>query len=166
MSIQDIAKQISEWPLSVAIREGDYSFPIIECFHVLALALVFGSIAAVDLRLIGVSARNVPVSKLASNVLPVTWTAFAVAVVTGALMFIATPNRYIINFSFQMKLILLALAGLNMAAFHLTTWKRVNAWDLQMPPPLAARLAGGLSLLIWIAIIFFGRWIGFTLARA
>jgi hypothetical protein len=54
------------------------------------------------------------------------------------------------------------LAGVNMAAFHFGAYRRVHEWDEIHPPPRAARLAGTLSIALWIGVIFFGRWIGFT----
>jgi hypothetical protein len=66
------------------------------------------------------------------------------------------------NFEFRMKFLALFLAGLNMLVFHFGPFRRVASWDLRQPPPVAARVAGGLSLLLWILVIFYGRWVGFT----
>ena len=72
----------------VAIRENDSLFPWIESFHVLAITLVVGSIAIVDLRLIGMSSLDRALTRLTKEVLPVTWIAFCGAVITGLLLFI------------------------------------------------------------------------------
>ena len=54
------------------------------------------------------------------------------------------------------------IAGLNMAVFHIFTFKSVAHWDRDVPTLLGAKIAGGLSMLCWIVVVFCGRWIGFT----
>jgi hypothetical protein len=152
--------------IATAVR-GDTSgsewlFPIIETAHVLALAVVFGSVAMLDLRLLGIASRGVSVQKLSREVLPWTWSAFVLAAIFGTLMFISKAETYFNNFEFRMKFLALSLAGLNMLVFHLGPFRRVAHWDPRQPPPAVARVAGGLSLLLWILVIFYGRWVGFT----
>jgi hypothetical protein len=137
-------------------------FPTVETLHVIALALVFGSIVSVDLRLVGLASRNSAVSKLSNEVLPYTWTAFICAVITGTLLFISKAHSYFHNLEFQLKFLCMFLAGANMAVFHLGAYRRVLEWDNKLPPPSGARAAGGVSIMLWIGVIFFGRWIGFT----
>jgi len=160
--IYDAARWVDSTSLSRVIREGTYYFAVIECFHVLSLTIVMGAIAAVDLRLLGISARNIPVRKYCSQLLPVTWTAFLISVVTGTLLFISNSSHYIADFPFQMKMLLMALAGMNMLVFHRFIWETVDQWGNRISPPPAARIAGGLSLSLWLCVIFFGRWIGFS----
>lgn len=140
----------------------EWSFPIIETVHVFALATVFGSIVMIDLRLLGISSRDSLVSKLSQEVLPWTWIAFAVAVLSGSLMFVSKATIYWHNTQFQLKFLAMFLAGLNMLAFHFGVNRRLAQWDAQLPTPLAARVAGGLSVALWIFVLFMGRWIGFT----
>ena len=78
-------------------------------------------------------------------------------------MFVSRPDAYLENLPFRLKLVFLALAGLNMAAFHLFAYRSVAAWDKDRPTLWAAKVAGGLSLTFWIAVVAFGRWIGFTI---
>ena len=141
---------------------GEWAFPIIETVHVIALALVFGTIAMVDLRMLGLTSRNVRMSKLANEVLPWTWSAFVVAAISGSLMFICKADTYWNNFETRAKFLCMALAGVNMAIYQLGLHKRVAEWDNTLPPPGAVRLAGALSLTLWTGVVFFGRWIGFT----
>lgn len=137
-------------------------FPIIETCHVLALAVVFGSIAMVDLRLLGLTTRDSAVSRLSADILPYTWVAFSVAVLTGSLMFLSRATTYFYNWAFLLKMLCLALAGVNMLIVNFGAYRRVLDWDLQLPPPASARAAGATSLLLWTAVIVFGRWIGFS----
>ncbi len=162
MNLLEICARIEESALGIAIAESDWLFPTLETMHVLALTLVVGSIAMLDLRLLGVSSKKLGVMQLTEETLPWTWGAFLVAVVTGALLFTSAATRYYDNVPFRVKMVLLVLAGLNMAIFHLTTYRRVHHWNDSLPPPNLARLAGALSLVFWIGVVVFGRWIGFT----
>ena len=162
MTILELCTWLEESPLGLAITESEWLFPAIETLHVLALALVFGSIAMLDLRLLGVSNRDRGVVQLAEDTLPWTWSAFVVAAITGALMFVSAATSYYDNLPFRIKLVLLALAGLNMAIFHFTAYRAAHDWNFTFPTPQAARIAASLSLLFWIGVVVAGRWIGFV----
>ncbi len=162
MSIETILSGVEAWPLSVGIAESEWLFPTVETIHVIAIALVVGSIAQLDLRLIGVASRGRGVMRLTEDVLPWTWMAFVVAVVTGLLMFVSAATRYWELFPFKAKMVLLVLAGINMAVFHLTAYRSVHQWDTTLPTPSSAKIAGTLSLTFWIGVVVLGRWIGFV----
>lgn len=162
MSLLQAATWLEATPFAVSISESEWIFPTIETIHVLALTLVVGSIAMLDLRLLGVSTRNIGVMKLSEEVLPWTWSAFLVAAITGTLMFVSAATRYYENTSFRIKFLLLALAGINMAVFHFTAYRVAHTWNFTFPTPIAARIAAGLSLLFWVGVVVFGRWVGFT----
>lgn len=149
--------------VGIAIAESTWMFPTIESLHVVSLVTVVGMIAIVDLRLIGVGSRGLAVSKLARDTLPWVWGAFALAAITGGLLFVSKASTYVANPYFLWKMVMLALAGLNMMYLHLTTWRTVEHWDLDPSVPLPARVAGALSLIFWLLVVFFGRAIGFTL---
>lgn len=151
------ASLISEW-----MRGSLKSLPVIEAVHVMAVAVVFGTILIVDLRLLGVADTRRSFSRTSDELLRWTWAAFALAVVTGALMFTANASTYYVNAMFRWKLAALVGAGINMAVFQLVTYRTVASWDKNVPPPPAARVAGALSVLLWVTVIFLGRGIGFT----
>jgi hypothetical protein len=157
----DMANAVSQTSWAQAIA-GSWMFPLLETVHVFSLIAVLGTIALVDWRLIGFASRDYSVTTLSRQALPWTWGGFVLAVVSGALMSVGQAAEYITNPAFQLKLALMVLAGLNMAAFHLVPWRTVGSWDAGAPPPAAARLAGGLSLALWIGVIACGRWIAFT----
>jgi hypothetical protein len=148
---------VAEW-----MRSSLKAMPFVEAAHVLAAATVFGTILIVDLRLLGFPSTRRSVRLVEHELLWLTWTAFFVAVITGALMFAANAATYVANTPFQLKMVALLAAGVNMAAFQLVTFRSVAAWDKDKPSPGAARFAGAASILIWIAVIFVARWIGFT----
>jgi hypothetical protein len=159
MSLTDILTALQALPLSTAIAESDWLFPTIESLHVIAITLVVGSIIVVDLRLIGVAAKTRPLATFTAQFLPITWSAFILAALTGSLMFLAKPVSYVGNVFFLSKLALLLAAGLNMGAFHLFVERRARQGQA-----LGATRAFGLSsLTIWIGVVALGRWIGFTI---
>jgi hypothetical protein len=148
-------------PFSVAIAESIWLFPILESLHVLALAIVVGSIGMIDVRLLGLASRKRAVTELTRTVLPWTWMAFGVTLLVGLLLFCSKATTYYVNVPFRIKLVCLALAGTNMLTFHLITARGIANWD-RGTPPLPAKLAGAFSLTLWIAVVAAGRWIGFT----
>jgi hypothetical protein len=148
-------------PLSQQIAESEWLFPTIETIHVLAFVLVVGSIAAVDLRLLGLRGREPPASQVIREMLPWTWSAFAIAAMAGCLLFASKAATYAANWPFQLKMLCLGLAAINMLVFHSVGNRRQSEWDTAATP-LAAKLAGGVSLALWVTIVAAGRWIGFT----
>jgi hypothetical protein len=161
MSAPALIQHIQASPFGEWMRNSVLAMPFVESTHVLAVALLFGTILVVDLRLIGVLDAGRPVTRLTREMLSLTWAAFAVAVLTGTLMFSANAATYYGNTAFRLKMLALLAAGVNMAVFQLVTFRGIAAWD-RGAPPRAARVAGALSLLLWISVIFLGRWIGFT----
>jgi hypothetical protein len=166
MSPHDLFSALQATPFATAIREGELLFPWIESIHVLAITLVVGTISVVDLRLLGVPAHRAGLRKLMADVLPFTWGAFAVAVVSGFLMFSSSAVKYSGEITFQVKMVLLVLAGLNMAFFHFITFRSVDLWDEMVKTPFAAKLAGGGSLVLWASVVLFGRLVGFAIAAS
>lgn len=162
MQIQALLAWLQALPPSQAMRDSGWLFPAVESGHVVAISLVVGSIMIVDLRLLGITSRHKPVTQLAGEVLPWTWGFFVVAVATGLAMFASKAEDYFENPAFQLKMLFLLLAGLNMAVFHLTAYRSVQHWDHEKPTLFSAKVAGGLSLLFWIAVVTCGRWIAFV----
>jgi hypothetical protein len=159
MALADFLHQsaVSEW-----MRTSLKALPIIEAIHVMAVITVFGTILLVDLRLLGWLDRDRPFTRVFTEILHWTWIAFAVAVVTGVLLFMPNARTYVVNTAFGLKMASLLLAGINMSVFQFTTLKTVARWDANLPVPLGGRIAGGLSILTWTCVIIFGRLIGFT----
>ncbi|MGH8221247.1 MAG: DUF6644 family protein [Steroidobacteraceae bacterium] len=144
------------------MRTSLAAMPVVEALHVLAGAVVFGTILIVDLRLLGFPDTRRPVTRVCKEMLRLTWIAFAVSLTMGVLMFSANAHTYVGNTAFRLKMLALLGAGVNMAFFHAVTFRTVGSWDKNMPAPLAARIAGATSILLWVCVIFFARWIGFT----
>lgn len=163
MDLQPYLQSIYDLPLSDAIRQSEDAFPWIESFHVLAITLVVGMISIVDLRLLGVRAHTPSLATLERQLLPYVWGAFIVAAISGTLLFLSNATGYGRNFAFQVKIAGILIAGLNMLFLHFIGQRRLAEWDEGASPPAIAKISGALSLMIWIAIIFLGRRVGFTL---
>ena len=78
------------------------------------------------------------------------------------MLFTSNAPNYAANGPFLSKMVTLVLAGINMAIFHLGAYQRIGQWDAALPPPRGVRIAGTTSLMLWILVVFLGRWIGFT----
>jgi hypothetical protein len=148
---------LSEW-----MRTSLKAVAVINAFHVLSIVTVFGTIFLVDLRLLGYPNVQRSFARMHHELLRWTWGAFGIAAVTGVLLFMVNAVTYQRNTAFWLKMGVILLAGINMFIFERTTMKSVASWDKGVRPPNAARLAGALSILFWVAVIVFGRWIGFT----
>jgi hypothetical protein len=146
--------------LGQAMRQWLWLYPSVEIVHVVGIALLFGSIAVLDLRLLGLS-RGIPVKRLAAHVLPWTAASFLLIVPSGLMMFVAHASDFIASPVFVIKMCLVMAAGMNAALFHAVTFRTADVWDSEemrkLPPPPSARLAGALSLLLWISVIACGR---------
>jgi hypothetical protein len=147
--------------IGTSIRESTYAFPIIETAHVLGITLLVGTIAVVDLRLLGILFRRERVSSIVRQVLPLTWSGFVVMFVSGFLLFWSEAEKAYVNPVFRIKLLLLLLVGLNPLIFHSTIYRRVAAWDDALVAPLQARVTAVLSLTLWSATIVAGRAIAY-----
>ena len=147
---------------SIALHESLYAYPLVETLHVLSLMLFVGSIAFVDLRLLGRAFRALPVSQVTSRLLPFAIAGFALSAATGALLFYAIPVRTYLSVFFRVKVIMLALAGLNAWLFRRRMRQGPPAWDADPRPPLWVRVSGGVSLFAWATVIVMGRMIAYN----
>jgi hypothetical protein len=158
----DLLTWIDGSPLAEEIRVSLWLFPALEIAHVAAIALVLGSLARVDLRLVGLASRNRAITEISREMLPWTWVGFVLATIFGVLLFVGQPIRYVEVAFFDAKMILILLAGLNMLAFEYLTRRGEGRWDRAPTPPIQVRLAGALSLAFWISVVICGRLIGFV----
>jgi hypothetical protein len=161
-AIYGLLEWLEAMPFAEAIRSTIIWFPALETIHVLAIVFVLGSIARVDLRLLGVISRDRPITRVSAEMLPYTWASFAVALITGLLLFSAHAVRYVETIYFLIKMVFILAAGLNMLYFEYVTHKSVAKWDRDPSPPARVRFAGGLSLVLWLGVVTTGRYIGFV----
>jgi len=166
MDIVAFLKSLEASGIATRIRDSLWLFPLIESTHVIGLALVFGTIVIIDLRLLGIASTQRSFKRVASDILKWTWAAFALTALTGTLMFITNALVYYHNFFFRTKMLLLVLSGINMVIFELTAGRTIHNWDKASSAPSAGKAVAAASLVMWISIIVMGRLIGFTTTRA
>ena len=149
MSILQFCQWLENTPVGVEVRTSVWLFPIIETIHTVGIALMAGTIAVVDLRLLGFTLRREPVSVVLQQVLPWTWAGVALMFASGSLLLSSEAVKCYNSLFFRAKIILLLLAGVNAWVFHVST------------TPRRAKLAGLLSLAFWVCIIAAGRAVGY-----
>ena len=153
------AAWVASTPVAAAMRGHAWLYPIVETAHILGFAVLVGSVAMFDLRVLGFG-RDLPVRTLARHLLPWSVGSLALIVPTGLMMFSSQPLDLLGNPVFLLKLALIATAGLNALAFHLGPYRRAERWAAVAPP--SARLQAALSLLLWIAVITCGRMLAYV----
>ena len=163
MFLQAFWQSVANWPLSQYIASSTWAFPTFETIHVIAIVTVIGTVLVMDLRLLGLASNSSRVTEVSGDTLRWTWVAFVVAACSGGLLFISKATDYMVNPFFLWKMGLILVAGVNMLVFHALTWPSVGAWDSGRAAPRSAKIAGALSLLLWIVVVVVARAIGFTL---
>ena len=153
----ELAQQLSDSEFGTALRESLYLFPLVEGVHLLGLALSFGLIVFTDLRLIGVFLPQVPVSQVLGQLRRWIFAGFALTFATGILLFWAEAASMVRNPAFLVKVVAIVLALANAIAFEIKWGQRGAAWVDQPAAPGAVRLAGWLSLSLWVAVTISGR---------
>ena len=146
------------WSIDTGLYDLMYSpwgWTIAEIVHFTGLCLLFGTVGMFDLRMMGL-VRGLSLGAL-HKLVPYGVAGFVLSVASGFMFVVTTPDQYLYNPAWQVKMALLALAGLNMALFYLTVARRLRLLGPDDPPPLAARLFAALSLTCWIGVIAAGR---------
>jgi hypothetical protein len=159
--LQHFCQILYDSGFGTAIRESENAFSIIESVHVLGVTMLVGTIALLDLRMLGIVLRPLAVTRIARAVFPITWLGFAIMFVSGFLLFWAEAAKNYTNPAFRIKIILLALVGLNPLIFHTTIYRRVQEWEVQEVSPWRARAAAIASLTLWSGVIVAGRAIAY-----
>lgn len=163
MTLLEYVQWLENTPFATALRESGYAYPFIEATHVMALAFSVGAVLWFDLRLLGWTMRDDRVSDVFRQVRPWMLAGFAVMFVTGVMLFATRALDAYASPYFRLKLALLVLGGINIVLFHATVDRQREEWDAADRPPVRARAAGGLSLVLWFAIIAAGRIMAYNL---
>ena len=155
-------ESVQAMPSSLAIRESIYLYPVIESVHVLSMCLFLGLVTMMDLRLVSATLRSAPLTDVQYRLFPWQMAGFALMLVSGVLLVFTEPLRFYSNIFFQVKMVLLLLAGLNMWVFHTGVYRRVAEWDHREVFPGSARVAGALSMVLFSGVVVCGRMIAYN----
>lgn len=142
------------------MRDALWAYPVTESIHIIGLGLLFGSIAVVDLRLIG-AGRGVPAAALVRYAVPWSLLGFALAAMSGLMMFTAHASEFIEQPVFLLKMTLIFTAGVNAAMLRVGVLQRASTWPADALPPPRVRIAAALSLVLWMGVIACGRLIAY-----
>ena len=159
--VPDWVRAVHEWPLSIVVRESEWLFPILQTLHIFGLVVLVGVIAILDLRLLGWVLRDQSPGALARWLLPLGRWGFALVFASGALLLAAQSASLYFNVFLRIKLLLLAVALLNVVLFHASTFRHVFEWGDVTPVPRAASAFAGASLLLWVGVLVTGRYIAY-----
>lgn len=140
------------------LRSSQYIYPLVNAAHILGFALLVGSIAALDARILGF-ARTIPLAEAARLLLPVTIGGLMLAIVAGVALFIVKPQEYWANPVFLTKLVLIVLAVANALSLRFRrAWREALHGGAVSP---GVRVSAALSLCLWVAVLVAGRLIAF-----
>ena len=142
-------------PVIVALRESYLAYPLVNALHIIGVALLFGAIVPLDLRLAGWRREAGHVDSLARLLLPVAVFGFLLAACAGLLLFATDARAYAASPLFRAKLVLIVLALVNALALRAIDWRQ------REPAGRRMAVAGGASIMLWLAVIILGRLIGY-----
>ena len=137
-----------------------WTWPIAEALHFLGLCLLLGALIVIDLRMMGFNRGLAAVS--AHDLLTLVWIGFTINLLTGIVFYVGDPHRYTPNIAFQLKMVLVVLAGLNALYYQRKIAPVMATWTEETVPPMNAKLVGGLSLVFWFTVLSYGRLIPYS----
>ena len=148
-------------PVADAMRYWRWAYPAVNTGHILGIALLFGAIVPLDLRLIGLW-RTIPIESLARVLVPVAATGLGLALATGPLLFLVDPLNYAGLAVFRLKLVLIVLGAINVMMVHRSPhWRSAETANPAMVIDYSLMAAGLISLLVWLLVIVCGRLIAY-----
>ena len=161
--LRSLFEWVAEFQTSIALRESQYMMPWVFVLHVVSMCMFAGTILMMDLRLLGIGHMQTPFSQVQRRLFPWQIAAMVFSTATGLALVWGNPMNYVTNIIFWVKMVAMGIAGLNAIAFHFITEYTLVDWDAGETPPLGAKLAGGLSIILWANVIVAGRLIPYAL---
>jgi hypothetical protein len=153
-----LVEWIGAWPGAVLLQRSGTAYLLVNAAHILSVGLLVGAILPLDLRLLGLAFRHVPLAVIGPVLSRVAATGTVLAIVTGLWLFSVKPAEYLANSAFLWKVALLLLALANVALQH-GNRGFAQALDGELRPMV--RLVAFCSIFLWLAVLVAGRWVGF-----
>jgi len=164
VGLSEFCRWLAATSLSHTIQEAGWIIPALQTIHILSVALVFSAAILVDLRIWRLLERDMPLPEVAQRFLPAIWPVLLILLITGSLLIIGEPRRSLLNFTFYLKMALLAVAIMLTVGLQRSISSSQNFWDRDRWRRMAGRFAATVSILVWCGILFAGRWIAYTQA--
>ena len=161
MTLHAFAEWLSQTQISQVVQNVSWIIPSVQSVHILCIAIVISAVFMVDLRLLGVIGRSQPTAAYTSRFLTWIWPTLVVLLLTGSVLITGEPSRSLENPAFQTKMVLLILAMITTAVLQRPTFKDPAYWELTAGHRMSARVLAVISLLLWVGIVFAGRWIAY-----
>jgi hypothetical protein len=163
--IEFVAQLLKNDAVHTFVANSDFAWPVGEIIHFVGMALLFGTVGVLDLRLLGF-ARKLPVGPI-TNLIYWGVAGFVMCITTGYMFIVGAPGGnpvdYLGNISLQLKLTCIALAGVNVGVFYFSGLaRRVEALGPDEDAPVSAKIIAATSLLLWVSVIYFGRLIMYS----
>ena len=144
--------------LGEAIRASTWAFALIECFHLIGMVCLLGSVVVIDLRLLGLGMRHQPVARVASALEPVTLVGLGTMVLSGVMLFSSEAIKCYKNAAFPWKMLFLLLGLITWFTVH----RHITRLEDDRIGPIRGKLLGSLSLILWFGVALAGRAIAFV----
>jgi hypothetical protein len=158
-ALTEFSKWLAATPLSHTIQTVGWIIPTLQTIHILGVAVLFSSAMLVDLRVLRLMQRDVPLPEVAQRFLPVIWPVVVILLLTGSLLIIGEPRRSLLNSTFYLKMSLLVVAVLLTAGLQRLF---VTARESGRARLIAGQVVATASILVWCGVLFAGRWIAYT----
>jgi hypothetical protein len=158
----ELLKSLAMWLKSTALSSfvtSGWTWAICETLHFLGLCLLIGAVGILDLRLLGV-AKKLPVGPL-HQLLPWGILGFALCVTSGVLFVTGEPFLFLERGNFQLKMLFVLLAGINVLIFYVFMFREVEALGPGDDAPIQAKAVAAISVFLWLGVIYWGRLLGF-----
>jgi hypothetical protein len=161
MSLAEFSQWVQSTDFFTSLRESALAYPIIMSLHLSSIAVFGGLILMTDLRLLGLAMPSMSISDMIAQTRIWKRIGFVVMVTCGVLLAGAKLDKYYDNPYFQLKLLLLLLVGVHALVFRRSVYGKASDLDRAPSIPAIAKTAACLSLVLWIGILSFGRWIAY-----
>jgi len=161
MSLEAFANWLSQTPASQVVQNVSWIIPSVQSIHIMCISIVMSAVVMVDLRLLGVIGRDQPTAAYTSRFLSWVWPTLALLLLSGSILITGEPGRSLLNPAFQTKMVLLVLAMITTFVLQRPTFKDPAFWELTRGHRMSARVLAVISLVLWVGIVFAGRWIAY-----
>ena len=161
MTLHAFAEWLGQTPVSLVIQNVSWIIPAMQSVHILCIAIVVSSAFMVDLRLLGVIGKDQPTAAYTSRFLTWIWPTLVVLLVSGSILITGEPTRSLENPAFLTKMTLLVGAIVTTLILQRPTLKEPAYWELTAGHRVSGRVLAVISLLLWVGIVFAGRWIAY-----
>jgi len=165
-SLHEFCEWLGATDVSVGIQTVNWIIPTVQTVHILCIALVISSAAMINLRLVGAVARDEPSAAIAQRYLPWIWYILPIMLITGTILVVGEPARSLENPAFQLKMLLLIGAISTMLIVQRQLRRDPLFWERSGRRRLAASGLAWMSIMLWVGIVFAGRWIAYLQTAA